>query len=161
MSHFSNAWFHRIKAAQRDLIKMCGGIERVSLITSVSSSHVGRWNNVKDTDLMPISAIITLEADCSVPVVTTAMADLNGFRVEDPEKAAKVTTTIMSALSETVQQAGELFAAGAAAAADGLYTPAELHQLDRCASTVLAKLSGLRNTLAAAHDDGDLRTVSK
>ncbi|MCF7646876.1 hypothetical protein KQ944_17930 [Bacillus subtilis] len=159
MSHLSNAWFHRLKAAQRDLIKMCGGIARAAELTSTSTSHVGRWNQAKDTDLMPINAIIILEADCGQPIVTSAMAELNGFRVEDPERAVKTTTSIMSSLSDAVQEAGALFATGAAAAADGKFSPAELTSLERAASTLTAKVGDLRNTLAAAQVDDTLRTV--
>ncbi|MBX8803381.1 hypothetical protein HBA92_21905 [Ochrobactrum sp. MR28] len=159
MSHLSNAWFHRLKAAQRDLIKMCGGIARAAELTSTSTSHVGRWNQAKDTDLMPINAIIILEADCGQPIVTSAMAELNGFRVEDPERAVKTTSSIMASLSATVQEAGALFASGAAAAVDGHFTPAELTGLERDASALDARIGALRNVLAAAQKDDNLRSV--
>lgn len=159
MSHLSNAWFHRLKAAQRDLIKMCGGIVRAAELTSTSTSHVGRWNQAKDTDLMPINAIIILEADCGQPLVTSAMAELNGFRVEDPERAIKTTTSIMTSLADTMQEAGALFASGAAAAADGKYTPAELTTLERGAAVLNTKIGSLRNDLAAAQADENLRSV--
>lgn len=159
MSHLSNAWFHRLKAAQRDLIKMCGGIVRAADLTSTSTSHVGRWNQAKDTDLMPINAIIILEADCGQPLVTSAMAELNGFRVEDPERAIKTTASIMTSLADTMQEAGALFASGAAAAADGKYTPAELTALERGAAVLNTKIGSLRNDLAAAQADENLRSV--
>lgn len=159
MSHLSNAWFHRLKAAQRDLIKMCGGIARAADLTSTSTSHVGRWNQAKDTDLMPINAIIILEADCGQPLVTSAMAELNGFRVEDPERAIKTTASIMTSLADTMQEAGALFASGAAAAADGKYTPAELTALERGAAVLNTKIGSLRNDLAAAQADENLRSV--
>lgn len=161
MSQLTNAWFHRVKASQRDLIKLCGGIERVSDLTSVSTSHVGRWNNAKDIDLMPINAVIALEGDCGVPLVTSAMAELNGFRVDDPERAAKAVSTIMASLSEAVQQAGELFSVGAAAASDGIFTPAELTNMERTASQLSDRVSKLRNDLSAAQEDSSLRTVIK
>lgn len=159
MSHSSDAWFYRVKAAQKDLIKICGGIARVADLTSVSISHVGRWNSPKDKDLMPINVIIELEADCGMPLVTSAMAEMNGFRVEDPERAAKQTAGIMTGLSEVMTEAGALFASGAAAAADGRFTPAELTVMQRNVSVMSQKASDLQNTLAAAHADESLRTV--
>src|SRR6185312_16646205 len=71
MAAISDAWFYRLKAAQRDLIKMVGGIERAAEITSISKSHVGRWNNATDPDLMPINAALLLEAECGVPLITS------------------------------------------------------------------------------------------
>ncbi|PRD42471.1 hypothetical protein C5748_16240 [Phyllobacterium phragmitis] len=160
MTQISDAWFYRLKAAQRDLIKLAGQIERVAEITSISKSQVGRWNNTQDTDLIPLNAVLLLEAECGVPIVTAVMAELNGRRLADPDEAQKSTGTILARYAETVRQAGELMSAGAKAFADGKLTPAEAQQMDRVANDVERSLSDLRKLLAAARSpEAHIRVV--
>lgn len=150
MADHNEAWFHRLKAAQRDLIKMCGGIERCAHITSMSKSHVGRWNNAIDADLMPLNAIYMLEAECGVLLITSAMAALNNRRLADPAADEKQVGDIISGFSGTVQHAGELMNVGARAFADGKITPAEATEMDRVAANLEAKAADLRKNLARA-----------
>ncbi len=42
-------------------------------------------NNATDPELMPLHAVYALECECGVPVVTSAMAELNGRRLTDPD----------------------------------------------------------------------------
>jgi len=161
VADISDAWFYRLKAAQRDLIKQCGGIERAGDITSFGKSTVGRWNNAADPELMPIPAVLLLEAECGIPHVTGIMADLNGRRLQDPDELGKTTGNILSRYAETVRQSGELMSAGAQAFADGKITPAEATQLDRVAADVERSLSEFRKILAGARADGSLRLVNE
>lgn len=105
----ASAWFHRIKAAQRDLIRLAGGIDRASEISSVSPSHIGRMNNPRDTDLMPISVVYALESECGLPLVTSAMAELSGRRLTDPEGDRALEQSAILAYADMMQQAGDLF----------------------------------------------------
>lgn len=150
----SDAWFHRIKAAQRDLIARAGGIERASEITSVSKSNIGRWNNPKDPDLMSLPAVLALEADCGVALVTGVMADLNGRRLMEPEGEGGGAASVFTRHAETVRQAGELMAAGAAAFADGRLTTTELQLLDRVASNLEISLSEFRKAIGTGKGAG-------
>lgn len=161
MADISDAWFYRLKAAQRDLIKQCGGIERAGDIISFGKSTVGRWNNAADPELMPIPAVLLLEAECGTPLVTVVMAELNGRRLQDPDDLGKTTGNILSRYAETVRQSGELMSAGAQAFADGKITPAEATQLDRVAADVERSLSEFRKILAGAQADGGLRLVNE
>lgn len=154
MAAISDAWFYRLKAAQRDLIKMVGGIERAAEITSISKSHVGRWNNATDPDLMPINAALLLEAECGVPLITSVMAELNGRRLADPDAAQGNSGCVLSRHAEAVRQAAELMATGAAAFADGKLTPTEAQDMDRAASTMERGLAELRKALAGARGGG-------
>lgn len=154
MSVISDAWFYRLKAAQRDLIKMVGGIERAAEITSISKSHVGRWNNATDTDLMPMPAVLLLEAECGVPLLTTVMAELNGRRLADPDVDGGSSGSVLSRHAEAMRQAAELMATGAAAFADGKLTPAEAQDMDRAASTMERGIAELRKALAGARANG-------
>jgi hypothetical protein len=154
-----NAWFYRIKAAQRDLINLSGGIERVAAITSISKSHVGRWNNAQDTDLMPINAVLMLEESCGVALITSVMAELNGRRLSDEAERGQRNADVFSAYAETVRHAGEVMSAGAIALADGKVTPAEAMTVDRAVLVLERGLSDLRQTLAQVRA-GDLKVVA-
>lgn len=158
MAQISDAWFYRLKAAQRDLIKQCGGIERAADISSFGKSTVGRWNNATDAELMPMTAVLLLEAECGTPLVTSVMADLNGRRLADPDEFGQGVGNILSRYAETVRHAGELMATGAQAFADNNVTPAEATQLDRVAADVERSLSEFRRLLAGARSEG-LRVV--
>jgi len=158
MAQISDAWFYRLKAAQRDLIKQCGGIERSADISSFGKSTVGRWNNATDAELMPMTAVLLLEAECGTPLVTSVMADLNGRRLADPDEFGQGVGNILSRYAETVRHAGELMATGAQAFADNKVTPAEATQLDRVAADVERSLSEFRRLLAGARSEG-LRVV--
>lgn len=150
MAEYNEAWFHRLKASQRDLIKTCGGIERCAEITSMSRSQVGRWNNAIDNDLMPLSAIYLLESECGVLCVTAALASLNNRRLADVDVSEQQNTDILSGFSETIRHTGELMNSGVAAFADGKITPAEATKMDRDAAALEIKTSLLRKALAAA-----------
>ena len=82
---FSQAWFYRIKSAQRDLIERCGGIVRSAEKCSASKTEVGRWNNQGDPDIMPIAAVMQLEDDCGVPLYPDPVGEV--VHAEMPEDA--------------------------------------------------------------------------
>lgn len=144
----SNAWFHRIKAAQRDLIRLVGGIERASEISSISKSHIGRMNNATDPELMPLHAVYALESECGVPVVTSAMAELSGRRLTDPEADRAVEQCVVAAYSALVQKAGDVISGGAVAISDLHVTPAEATKMDRDAAELEVGIAAFRKALA-------------
>lgn len=145
-----SAWFYRLKAAQRDLIKRCGGIERAAEIASVSKTHMGRFNNDGDTDLMPLPVVLMLQADCGLPLVTAAMAELQGRRLSDPDAGAEGNADVQMRHAEAIVLAGELVSAGALAFADGKLTSTEAVSIDRPASRLEVAIGELRKALAAA-----------
>ncbi|EDQ33925.1 hypothetical protein HPDFL43_05710 [Hoeflea phototrophica DFL-43] len=153
-----NSWFYRIKAAQRDLIALSGGIERAAEISGFSKSHVGRWNNAQDTDLMPLNAVLVLEEHCGVALVTSVMAELNGRRLIDESEGAGASADVLSAYAETVRHAGEMMSAGAIALADGKVTAAEAISVDRAVSVLERGLADFRQTLARVRA-GEIRIV--
>ena len=155
----SEAWFYRIKSAQKDLIERCGGIVRAAEKCSASKTEVGRWNNQTDPDLMPLPAVLQLEADGGMPLVTGAMADLNGRRLADPDEFAATNACVMAAHAEVVVQFGELIAKAAIAFSDGKLTPSELAGIDRNAAALERALSELRKAAAAGRSTGGLSLV--
>jgi hypothetical protein len=155
----SEAWFYRIKSAQKDLIERCGGIVRSAEKCSSSKTEVGRWNNQTDPDLMPLPAVLQLEADCGMPLVTAVMADLNGRRLADPDEFGATNAGVMTAHAEVVVQFGELIAKAAIAFSDGKLTPSELAGIDRNAAALERALSELRKAAAAGRGQGGLSIV--
>lgn len=151
---FSEAWFHRVKAAQRDLIKLAGGIERAAEVTSISKSHIGRMNNPADGELMPLAAVVMLEADCGQPLVTAVLAETNGRRLTDPEAERAADVSVLSMHAELMRQSAELANGMAIAIADGRVTPAEAQSVDRICSSLQAATSELRAALAAIKAKG-------
>ncbi|MCF6112343.1 phage regulatory CII family protein [Mesorhizobium muleiense] len=159
MAEISSQWFYRLKAAQRDLIERCGTIERAAAIASLSKSQMGRFNNAGDPELMPLSAVLLLEAECGTPLVTSVMAELNGRRLADADAPGAANATMMAAHADVVVQFGELIAAAAMAFADGRLTPAELAGIDRGAAKLETALAELRKSAAAARGSGGLSLV--
>lgn len=145
---FQDAWFHRIKSAQRDLIKLVGGIERAAEISSISKSHIGRMNNAADPELMPLSAVHALEDDCGVPVVTSAMAELSGRRLSDPDLDRQADICVQQAKAALIAKVGELMSSSAAASSDGFFSVAESRQMDRISSEIEHATAKFRQALA-------------
>ncbi|SMD18228.1 hypothetical protein [Rhizobium sp. RU36D] len=160
-----DAFLYRMKAAQRDLIERCGGIARAESITGFSKSHVGRWNNPNDPDLMPVGAVRALEADCGQPLITSVMAEANGRRLTDPDLERQADVSIMTTHAETMLQAAELARTMAVVISDGHVSPSEATTVDRVAASLETALSDLRASLAQikARGGGDasLRIVSE
>lgn len=161
MTQISTAWQHRLKSAQRDLISRCGGIERAAEITSFAKSNVGRWNNPTDPDLMPINAVLALELDAGVALVTAVMAGLNGRRLMEPDSEGAGPAAVFRHHAEAMRAAGDLMAAGAAAFADGKLTPAEMAIIDKAAGQVEATLSELRKAIGHGKAEGGQVAILK
>jgi hypothetical protein len=146
-----SAWFYRIKAAQRDLIKRCGGIERAGEIAHMSKTQMGRFNSDSGADLMSLPVVLMLEADCGCPLVTEAMAELQGRRdrrADGGESAGNADVQMRHA--DVIVRMGEMVSAAAMAFADGRLTPAEAALMDRAAASVDRAVADLRQALAGA-----------
>ncbi len=144
----SDAFLFRVKAAQRDLIERCGGIERAVTITGFSKSHVGRWRNPNDGDLMPIGAVVSLERDCQQSLVTAVMAEANGRRITDPETERQSDINVLTAHAEVMRQTAELANAVAVAIADGQVTNSEATIVDRFLASLEKSTSEMRAAVA-------------
>jgi len=149
----ANRTLFRLKAAQRDLISACGGIERAAEICAYSKSTVGRWN-ADGPELMPLDAVMALEAECGRAEVTLAMAGLHGLRLAGEPEAAGVNECLMARHADTVTRAAELMTEGALAFSDAKVTPAEAARMDRAASALAAAVEEYRKTLASVRAEG-------
>lgn len=146
----SDAWFHRIKSATRDLVRNCGGLERCAELTSLGKSTIGRYQSAADPDIITLPAVVALEADCGIPFVTSVMAELNGRRLSDPEAAAGATVScVIKGHADVMQRSADLAGAMADAMSDLVVTPAEAEIADRRLSELMTSASDLRQKLAA------------
>lgn len=145
----SDAWFHRIKSATRDLVKACGTLERCEKICATSDSHISRWQKSTHPDIINVSAALALEADCGIPYVTKVMAELNGRRLSDLEADGYVPlATVHAEHAESMRAASEALATMASALADGKITPAEAEAADRAYAELATAVSRFRMSLA-------------
>lgn len=153
----SDAILYRLKAAQRDLIERCGGIVRCELITGFSKSQVGRWNNPNDPDLMPLGAIVSLEADCKQPLVTGVLAENSGRRLSDPDAERAQEINMLTAYADVMRQSADFAHSVALAIADGRVTATEAHTLDRPAAAMEEGLRRVRMSLATIKAVGGVK----
>jgi len=141
------AWFFRIKAATRDLVKACGGVVRAGDLASVSKSEVGRWQSPGDPGVIGIPAAMVLEAECGCAYVTAVMAENAGRRLVEADGAVSVAD-LLGRQGAVARSSAELVAEIAEAAADGRITAAEAERIDRCAGAVTRAVEPLRGDCA-------------
>lgn len=155
----------RIKAAQNQLIAACGGLDAVAVgeeaIINAGRSTVGRWSDIGDPTLMPLLAVIKLEAHCGQPLVTAALAEISGRRLADPDAETVSQGSVMARHADAIIHAGELMAAGAAAFADGKVSPNEATTIDRAAAQLERGLAEYRKALAGIRAAGGLKVVGE
>jgi hypothetical protein len=149
--------FFRLKAAMCDLIERAGGIERAADVCGYSRSAVGRWHCRHADDMMPIVAIMLLETDTEAPLVTRAMASLNGL---DCTAYGGTSDHLMTAYVDASAKTAVLNSEVASAMADGVVTPSELTRIDQAASNAAASVEALRGSVATAAGK-PLRVVEK
>lgn len=127
-----DTWSNRMKAAQRDLIKACGGIERAAEIGEQSIAQIGRCNNAETDDLLNARAKARLEADCGYPWVTRVELQMLGF---DMHQTAAVSSDrggdVHGTTSRVVAEASDVMRAYSEALADGKITPADIAILQK------------------------------
>lgn len=151
---------HRLKAATRDLVRQCGGIERCAELTGYSDTQASRWQSVGETATIPLQAVVILEADCGVPTVSSALAALNGRRLADPEEAApEMRSSVLGHFASIARKSSDLQAAMADAMSDYRLTPAEAEVLTRAAGEMIATGHRVQQDMATVKARGgvDLR----
>jgi hypothetical protein len=139
----------RLKAATRDLVKACGGLVRAGSVCGFSKTEVGRWQAVAEADLIPLVAIVRLEADCGLPIVTAALAELQGHTLT-PTDGGLECGSVFAAHAKVLGAVGAVASHIAEAAADGIVTPGEAEAIDRDVGRLDQATAELRLGLAAA-----------
>ncbi|MBC7280014.1 hypothetical protein [Hoeflea sp.] len=149
----------RLKAAQKDLVKHCGGGDRAGRLANYSGSQMGRFADTRVApDLMPLHVALILEAECGVPYVTAAMAEINGHRLTAPAPEAvtgeSVERDVFGCNTEMMRQAAVLAMAVADGLADGKLTPAELDKIARQTAPFRELMAKLDMALAKGRASG-------
>lgn len=144
----SDAWFHRIKSATRDIVKACGGVVRAGEIASTSKTEVSRWQSATDPDVISLTATLALEADCGLPLITAVMADLNGRSLSDPDAEFANAQNFVQSQADTLRASANMMVESAKALADGKITPSEAEVLDRHAADIERNIAPMRRDLA-------------
>jgi hypothetical protein len=159
MPEFTDRWFFRLRAAQRDLIEACGTIERVAELTSMSKSQVGRWRSPTDADLMPVNCAMILEEDCGRPLISMVMADFSGYSLVAPDQRGKNIACLSTQVADLVGQVSSLMARTAQAGSDGFYSVAEVNELQKINSVVRSVADRLDDVLASAKAEGGVSVI--
>lgn len=153
-----NAHF-RLKAAQKDLVKHCGGGDRAGALADYSGTQMARFADTKNApDLMPLHVVVLLEAECGVPYVTSALAEINGHKLASPEgdgsAIADLERDVFHCSAEVMRQVGVLTMAVAETLADGKLTPSELDRLSRQSAPLRDLTARLDMALASGRASG-------
>ena len=155
----TNAWFYQLKAANRLLIKKNGGIESAAEITSLSKSQIGRCNNDSDTDLLPIPAVLRLEAECGDLAVTRTMAALHGRKISDPDGGAADGSCLMRLNADLSRRVGEYSVNMAVALSDLHVSHAEAARGISDLDAIISQAESMKKALAVSRASGGASVV--
>ncbi len=148
-----------VKHAQKELVALCGGIDKARVIVNYGRSTVARWADVGDPSLMPMQAVIQLQRVCRTPVVTMALASIEDRLLSDPVSRQGSAQCVYTVMAETIITGAALNSAYGLALADGKITPNELSDLDRLLGDVIRQAVAARKANAAARSEGGLKLV--
>lgn len=98
-----------LKAAFRRLTKAVGGQESAASITRVDFQGIGRYGRAHEAMFVPVDVVADLEADAGDPLVTRAMADLQGHLLV-PKPPAEGDPEWVEHLGALGKEAGEAIA---------------------------------------------------
>lgn len=143
----------RLKAATRDAITACGGVERAGVITGLSKSQISRCQSVGQPDVIDLPAAMALEQDCGVPYITGVMAEAHGRRLSD-EVATAGAASVLDRYSTLMRHSADTAAQIAMALADHTITPAEAEQIDRTLSQQETAIREMRAACARIRAEG-------
>ncbi len=136
----------RIKAATRDLVRLCGGLSRAGELLGVSEQTVSRYQLPTHPEVIPLSAVLILEADAGLAPVTRAMAQANGRDLAEGDGAARRGRMPDAAAQTTAIRPRR--DGIAEAFADGRVSPTEAELLDRQVGELEAAVGRMRSDLA-------------
>lgn len=147
--------FHRIKQATRALVKCCGGVEASAEIANYSKSEAGRWQVATAPVLIPIDAVLALEKECGLALVTSVMASINGRRLAEPEGGGKASVAaLIETYVDVIRAATDLLGTGTAVFADQKLTGSETELLHRSVSALRGRIEALDKSLGEARGSG-------
>ncbi len=146
-----------LKAAFRRLTKAVGGQESAASITRVDYQRIGRYGRAHEAMFAPIDVVADLEADAGCPMVTRAMADLQGYLLipKPPTTGDAQWVEHLGALAkeagEAIGKLGEAFAHGGTITADEVRSM----ELRREVAEAMEVLARIDKALEAVEREGD------
>lgn len=144
-----------LKAATRDLVEACGGVERAGRRAGVSAQSVSRWQLNAHPEIIPLSAVVVLELDAGIAPVTAALARLNGRDLTEGLPVEGAAACIFGRHSEVMREVGEVMGRAAEVFADGQLSPTEIEILDRQVADLERATGRMRSDLARARASGE------
>jgi hypothetical protein len=138
----------RLKAATRDLIVRAGGLVRAGAVAGRSKSEVHRWGSADHAELIPIAAVLLLEADTQSPLVTRALAEISGFRLEPGGGGGD--GAVLDSFVKAVRAEAELSVAVTEAESDGGISPNEARIIAAHADDVQDAVADLKTAAVRA-----------
>lgn len=149
-----------LKTAWRMLVPAVGGVDAMAACTRATRSMVSEYGSRSSERFPPADVILDAEIIAEAPLVTAALAEAQGYALVRRE--AMPAARVASLLASVGQESGQVFAAAAAALADGKITEGEsatllreLGELERAVAHAIAALRGPAEAAGregAAHD---------
>lgn len=149
----SDQFLLRLKAATRDLVSLCGGVERAAQVASLSKSAMSRFQVVDAPDVIDLPTALKLERECGHPAVTSVMAEMHGRRLSD-EVAGASAQSVLEHHAEVMRRTAETATKVALAFADQVVTPAEAVQIDRTLAELETAIRAMRGSCAGVIAQG-------
>jgi len=152
----------RLKAAFRDLVDVAGGIDRAARLSNYGKTSIHRYLSPECPDMVPLSVVVVLETDTGSPLVTRAMAALQGQSLTPPQAGDALQREgggVLNRWADITQGFSKLAGGLAFAMADGEITMAEGRALDESLAAVAAQVEAMRQTLTT-HNGKSLKVVS-
>ncbi len=145
----SDAHFHAVKSATRDLVTACGGLDRTGRLIGVSAQTVSRYQRADHDELMPLAAVVVLEADCGLALVSSAMAALTGQGVNPGSAGDGAAEACLRKLHAGVmRETADMMTEAADAFSDDSITLTELEVLDLATGDMLRAVKAFRGKIS-------------
>ena len=146
-----------LKAKVRKLVKRAGGVEAAADLTRVSKSNLSNYANPNRNVHVPVDVLLDLERDAHDPIVTRALASLQGYVLLKVAATGEDAELLRDALAIGAG-AGEVFAEVEAALADDgqvdarerARIEAKVDRLMECLATAKAHLRPVQDADADA-----------
>jgi hypothetical protein len=146
-----------LKTATHALITEVGGLPAAASVCRVSVPRLSEYQSRNHPEsLMPIDVVLQLEAVAGAPIVTGALARLQGHTLASPDAAP--VPAIGRSVAALARHAGEVGAQYLDASADGRIDPAERAALMQQAEHAARALQDVLAALAT--EAGALRRVA-
>lgn len=98
-----------LKARTRRLVKLAGGVESCALISRVSKTQIGNYQNPELLDsFMPIDVVVEIESDVGKPIISEGLAELAGCTLS-PVIRPVINGSLTTCLSRLGKEFGDVF----------------------------------------------------